>query len=291
MASIPSSGALISHLVSRVEADLSFLESHNLLTAAELAQIRSSLSEAQVRANGAAMELLAIRNDPSRTDNGAGMLPVPATVASPALSTASSAPAPAPAPKPRCKAIWDYNKAQPDDLGFKAGDIIQIEEEVNPDWWRGSLNGQTGLFPCNHVERLPPAPNAGVPAPPPRKDVKSPYPQSNASWSPAPSPAAPAYAYQQPQGYGGEKQSYQPPPPPQQQQQQQQQQPQQQPWNGIPSYAQAPPPPQQPQVVVDGNGKKKKFAGLGKTVGTAFAGGIGFGAGSAIANDAINAIF
>lgn len=112
MASIPSSGALIGHLVSRVEADLSFLESHNLLTAAELAQIRSSLSEAQVRANGAAMELLAIRNDPSRADNGAGMLPVPATVASPALSTASSAPAPAPAPKPRCKAIWDYNKAK-----------------------------------------------------------------------------------------------------------------------------------------------------------------------------------
>lgn len=59
--------------------------------------------------------------------------------------------------------------AQPDDLAFKSGDIITIEEEVNADWWKGSLSassagvsaraladrsveladGQTGLFPAN----------------------------------------------------------------------------------------------------------------------------------------------
>jgi len=28
---------------------------------------------------------------------------------------------------------------QPDDLGFKQGDVIQVLEEVNTDWWKGSL--------------------------------------------------------------------------------------------------------------------------------------------------------
>ncbi|GAA5960977.1 hypothetical protein JCM8115_002643 [Rhodotorula mucilaginosa] len=281
-ASVPSSGSLITHLVSRIESDLTFLASHNLVTAPELQQIRSTLAEAQVRANGAALELLALRNDPAAANHnaaGPGLMP--------AVPAQQQRVAP---PKPQCKAVWDYTKSQPDDLGFKAGDVITIEAEENPDWWRGSLNGQTGLFPSNHVERLPASSSSAVPPPPPRikEESSSPAPYAQAppppnSWSPSPAP----YAYQQPQNYGGgganEKQT-QPPPAPAQQ------------WNGIPSYAQVPPPPPpQPQQVVvsqDAPGvKKNKFGGLGKTVGTAFAGGLGFGAGSAIANDAINAIF
>ncbi|KWU42481.1 SH3-domain-containing protein [Rhodotorula sp. JG-1b] len=279
-ASVPSSGSLITHLVSRIESDLTFLASHNLVTAPELQQIRSTLAEAQVRANGAALELLALGNDPAASNNHTLMPVVPAVQQRQTVTP----------PKAQCKAVWDYTKSQPDDLGFKAGDVITIEAEENPDWWRGSLNGQTGLFPSNHVERLPASSSSAVPPPPPRIKEESPAlyaqpppPPSN-SWSPSPAP----YAYQQPQNYGGggpnsanEKQT-QPPPAPQ--------------WNGIPSYAQVPPPPPPPQqqVVVsqDAPGvKKNKFGGLGKTVGTAFAGGLGFGAGSAIANDAINAIF
>ncbi|GAA5982457.1 hypothetical protein JCM10908_006656 [Rhodotorula pacifica] len=293
-ASVPSSGSLITHLVSRIESDLSFLASHNLVTPAELSQIRSTLSEAQVRANGAAMELLAIRNDPavvagSTAAGGVGMVPVAPTVQQGANGFTP--------PKQQCKAIWDYNKSQPDDLGFKAGDIITIEHEENPDWWRGSLNGQSGLFPSNHVERLPPSASS-VPAPPPRKDVDaasfSSQQPPNPSWSPSPVPAPPhsPYAYQQPQHYGGAGVSST-----STLNMNEKQQPQQ--WNGIPSYAQAPPPQPQPpqQVVVQPGGapavpgKKHKLGGLGKTVGTAFAGGLGFGAGTAIASDAINAIF
>lgn len=32
------------------------------------------------------------------------------------------------------------SRSQPDDLGFSAGDIITIEEEVNTDWWKGSIS-------------------------------------------------------------------------------------------------------------------------------------------------------
>lgn len=95
--SVPSSGALISHLVSRIESDLSFLASHNLLTASELAQIKSSLLEAQTRANGAALELLAVRNGDAQP---AGLATQQAANAAPAVT------------KQQCKAVWDYSKAQ-----------------------------------------------------------------------------------------------------------------------------------------------------------------------------------
>lgn len=99
-ASVPSSGSLITHLVSRIESDLTFLASHNLVTAPELAQIRSTLAEAQVRANGAALELLALRNDPNAA--GGSMMPVPAQQQWQTVTP----------PKAQCKAVWDYTKSQ-----------------------------------------------------------------------------------------------------------------------------------------------------------------------------------
>ena len=51
-----------------------------------------------------------------------------------------------------------------DDLSFEAGDIIEIVEETNADWWTGRVNGKQGLFPSAYVERVAPAPAPG-PAP------------------------------------------------------------------------------------------------------------------------------
>ena len=42
----------------------------------------------------------------------------------------------------------------PDDLTFVQGDIIEIVEENNPDWWTGRFQGREGLFPSNYVEKL-----------------------------------------------------------------------------------------------------------------------------------------
>ena len=101
-ASVPSSGSLITHLVSRIESDLTFLASHNLVTAPELQQIRSTLAEAQVRANGAALELLALRNDPAASNNHTLMPVVPAVQQRQTVTP----------PKAQCKAVWDYTKSQ-----------------------------------------------------------------------------------------------------------------------------------------------------------------------------------
>ncbi|GAA5894937.1 hypothetical protein JCM5296_000921 [Sporobolomyces johnsonii] len=287
---IPSqqNNAYLAHLVARLNSDLEFLHSQQLLDKGDLDLIKSKLASASGGIEGGIARMNLGGAGAGAGEAGAGVVKREAEgsggVAPPTMG-AGAGPSGQGQGKKLCKAVWDYNKTQPDDLGFKQGDIITIEEEVNGDWWKGSLNGQTGLFPCNHVERIESAEPVRAPPPPP---PSQPYNPSYNSFAPpppsygAPPAPAPQFAYQTPQGYGtpppgntynqyggGEKQSYAPPPPPPQVIVQQ----------------------QPPQVVVEEQ-KKHKFGGkFGRQMGTAFAGGIGFGAGSALASDAINAIF
>lgn len=45
---------------------------------------------------------------------------------------------------------------EPNDLTMSPGDIIDIVEETNADWWTGRNKGRQGLFPSNYIEKLPP---------------------------------------------------------------------------------------------------------------------------------------
>lgn len=61
------------------------------------------------------------------------------------------------APKPagpRCKALYDYDAADADELSFKADMIIEIINKDNPGWWQGNIGGRIGLFPSNYVEMI-----------------------------------------------------------------------------------------------------------------------------------------
>jgi len=54
----------------------------------------------------------------------------------------------------RVRALFDFQPSEPGELQFKKGDVIAVLESVYRDWWKGSLRGQTGIFPLNYVERL-----------------------------------------------------------------------------------------------------------------------------------------
>lgn len=45
---------------------------------------------------------------------------------------------------------------EPNDLTMAVGDVIDVVEETNPDWWTGRNRGKRGLFPSNYVQKLPP---------------------------------------------------------------------------------------------------------------------------------------
>jgi signal transducing adaptor molecule len=54
----------------------------------------------------------------------------------------------------RVRALYDFQPSEPGELAFRKGDIIAVLESVYKDWWKGSLRGQTGIFPLNYVEKL-----------------------------------------------------------------------------------------------------------------------------------------
>ncbi|XP_010899979.1 SH3 domain-containing YSC84-like protein 1 isoform X2 [Esox lucius] len=51
------------------------------------------------------------------------------------------------------RAIHPFTGQQPGDLSFNPGDEITVvtKTESQYDWWEGTLNGQTGIFPANFV--------------------------------------------------------------------------------------------------------------------------------------------
>lgn len=82
--------------------------------------------------------------------------------AAPPLPTHPSAPQepePAAAPPqaaggsgPTATALYDYEAAEDNELSFPEGATITGLEFPDEDWWLGSFNGQSGLFPANYVE-------------------------------------------------------------------------------------------------------------------------------------------
>ncbi|KAF5294447.1 hypothetical protein FQR65_LT01573 [Abscondita terminalis] len=51
-------------------------------------------------------------------------------------------------------ALYPYSAANPDELSFSKDDIISVTAREEPSWWRGELNGVSGLFPSNYVAPL-----------------------------------------------------------------------------------------------------------------------------------------
>ncbi|KAF5844234.1 hypothetical protein GGP41_002832 [Bipolaris sorokiniana] len=53
---------------------------------------------------------------------------------------------------PTATALYDYEAAEDNELSFPEGATITGLEFPDEDWWLGSFNGQSGLFPANYVE-------------------------------------------------------------------------------------------------------------------------------------------
>lgn len=51
----------------------------------------------------------------------------------------------------KVQAMYPYKALNDDELSFEPDDIISVLSRDEPDWWKGELNGVTGLFPSNYV--------------------------------------------------------------------------------------------------------------------------------------------
>ncbi|EJS41288.1 pin3p [Saccharomyces arboricola H-6] len=151
------------------------------------------------------------------------------------------------------EAIYQFDPQQDGDLGLKPGDKIQLLEKLSPEWYKGTCNGRTGIFPSNYVKPAFSGSNGPSNLPPPPQYKAQELQQiptqnsASSSYQQQPFPPPSTNYYQQPQ------------------QQQQQQAP-------------------QPQPQKNSHNPLKSF---GSKLGSAAV----FGAGATIGSDIVNSIF
>ncbi|KAG6875833.1 hypothetical protein C0993_007185 [Termitomyces sp. T159_Od127] len=131
------SAIFLTHIVSQIKANVDFLVEQNHLSSTDADAFIAKL--------------------PSSSPRGSVGIPIPHALPprAPTLPQRSS--------QVQARAMWAYNENnEGDDLSFAAGDIITVTEENNADWWTGTLNGRSGLFPSAYVEKLSPSPTPSV---------------------------------------------------------------------------------------------------------------------------------
>ncbi|RPD60966.1 SH3-domain-containing protein [Lentinus tigrinus ALCF2SS1-7] len=258
----PAAAALLAHILSQTQQNISFLAAQNYISPTEAAELITRLSQGSATSSAASStDTLAnsVNNlalGPARTPEPARRIPPP-----PARQNVQKA-----------RALWAYNEdgREPNDLSFSSGEIIEIVDETNGDWWTGKCRGKQGLFPSNHVEKIDSGAAYSASPPPPPMPMMS-MPSSPSYYSPPPGPPQPYGMPSNPEKAALYQSQYAPPPP-------------------APVVVQAPAPVQVQQAPAEPP-KKNKFGKLGSTMANSAAGGVGFGAGAAIGSGIVNAIF
>lgn len=158
-----SEAAFAQHILASIRNELNLLKSHNYIQPQAYDDILRLLpTDATSRSMAAPPSAMGFPPSATPASPFAGAMPSPLSnmAPSPAAAPAAAMPPPpaynAPAENKlgNAEALYDYSGDNPSDLSIRRGDIIQLTELINDDWWKGTLNGKTGIFPRNYVKRL-----------------------------------------------------------------------------------------------------------------------------------------
>lgn len=75
------------------------------------------------------------------------------------------------------KALYDFPGRDADELPLRTGQVVEVKQEVNTEWWIGECEGREGLFPSTYCEEYIPSPTTVLPRrtiPPPSGGTSTP---------------------------------------------------------------------------------------------------------------------
>lgn len=52
------------------------------------------------------------------------------------------------------RALYDFSSEHPEDVALRAGDVVQVLQQVDGSWLKGKNHNKVGYFPYNYVETL-----------------------------------------------------------------------------------------------------------------------------------------
>ncbi|CCF59407.1 hypothetical protein KAFR_0G03740 [Kazachstania africana CBS 2517] len=179
------SSALINRAITNIKTELDFLRESEIITQQQLDEILKQLPE---KYDPSSKQAQSNEKLPLQTVNAA------ANSSSASVDHASATPPPANQLE-YVEALYAFEPQQEGDLRLVAGDKVQILEKPSAEWYKGTCNGQIGMFPANYVK--PVTKDSFAPPPPQYQQYSNNYQQPSYS-QPAYPPASTGY-YQQPQ--------------------------------------------------------------------------------------------
>ncbi|KAI8338520.1 SH3 domain-containing protein [Chlamydoabsidia padenii] len=217
--------ALANHVLQSIQKDLDFLKSQQHISPQAYDDVLRILPT-QITSNSNS-RMNSPYNSGSPYTGSTGTMSSPGPMPSPASSYTNHNNSATPPPPPpnyatatsleSVEAMYDFHGQNSEDLSFQRGDIIQVTEHVNNDWWKGTLRGRTGLFPSTYVQKCmtPRKEKPTPPSTPSRNSMPPPPPPASGNYGyplPPPSNTVTNYAYPPPPAQQYNNGGYAPPP-------------------------------------------------------------------------------
>eukprot|EP00794_Sanderia_malayensis_P009112 gene9112-10085_t len=57
-------------------------------------------------------------------------------------------------PVVRYRAAFDFAAQDDEEVSFLRGDIVEVTQKYNENWWIGKVKGQSGMFPASYVKKF-----------------------------------------------------------------------------------------------------------------------------------------